>query len=286
MAEIIVGVDGSPNSLAALRWAHREAALRGDDLVALFAWGFVPPGHAGDGHAFDTGYGSEEAAGALEAAVTGALDGGAAIAEIDLRTIWDVPVRALRAAAAGADMLVVGARGVGGFRGLLLGSVSGQCLHHAPAPLAIVRPDAADGPGTGGRIVVGVDASPSAGRALDWAAGEAVRRSVELEVVHAWDTFYVVTGPSAGYPMMSAAAEEQARFTLDKLLADRGLTANAMVRARTVPGAAAPVLLDAAAGADLVVLGTRGHGGFAGLLLGSVTHHLAHHAPCTVVVVP
>jgi hypothetical protein len=50
MAEIIVGVDGSPNSLAALRWAHREAALRGDDVVALFAWGFVPPGHAPGGH--------------------------------------------------------------------------------------------------------------------------------------------------------------------------------------------------------------------------------------------
>lgn len=69
-----------------------------------FAWGFVGPGHASDGHTFDTGYGPEEAA-------------------------------------AGAEMLVLRARGIGGFRGLLLGSVSGQCRHHAPAPLTIVRCD-------------------------------------------------------------------------------------------------------------------------------------------------
>ena len=283
MAEIIVGVDGSPNSLAALRWAHQEAALRNDSLVALFAWGFVPPGHAGDGHTFDTGYGPGEAEAALAAAVAGSLDRST---DVDLRTVCEVPVRALRAAAAGADMLVVGARGVGGFRGLLLGSVSGQCLHHAPAPLAIVRPDPAGTSAAGGRIVVGLDASPSAGRALDWAADEALRRSTDLEVVHAWDAFYPVPGPGAGYPVMIAAAEDQARCTLDKLLAEHGLAARGTVRARTVQGAVAPVLLEAAVGADMVVLGTRGHGGFAGLVLGSVTHHLAHHAPCTVVVVP
>ena len=85
---------------------------------------------------------------------------------------------------------------------------------------------------------------------------------------------------------MIAAAEDQARCTLDKLLGEHGLAARGTVRARTVQGAVAPVLLEAAVGADMVVLGTRGHGGFAGLVLGSVTHHLAHHAPCTVVVVP
>jgi nucleotide-binding universal stress UspA family protein len=283
MAEIIVGVDGSPNSLAALRWAHREAALRGDDLVALFAWGFVPPGHAGDGHTFDTGYGAEEADAALASAVADALDEGT---DVDLRTVCDVPVRALRAAAAGADLLVVGARGAGGFRGLLVGSVSGQCLHHAPGPLAIVRPDPAGRSAAGGRIVVGLDASPSAGRALDWAADEAVRRSADLEVVHAWDAYYPVPGPAAGYPVMSAAVEDEARCTLDKLIAEHGLGARGTVRAHCVEGAASPVLLDAAVGADMVVLGTRGHGGFAGLVLGSVTHQVAHHAPCTVVVVP
>jgi nucleotide-binding universal stress UspA family protein len=71
---------------------------------------------------------------------------------------------------------------------------------------------------------------------------------------------------------------------VDKLLADRGLAGGEV--GRTVRGSPAPVLVEAAAGAELVVVGTRGLGGFAGLVLGSVTHHLAHHAPCTVVVVP
>ena len=73
-------------------------------------WGFVPPGDAGDGHTFDTGYGPGEAEAALAAAVAGSLDRST---DVDLRTVCEVPVRALRAAAAGADMLVVGARGVG-----------------------------------------------------------------------------------------------------------------------------------------------------------------------------
>jgi nucleotide-binding universal stress UspA family protein len=283
MAEIIVGVDGSPNSLAALRWAHREAELRGDALVAVFAWGFIPPEHTSGGYAFSTSFGPEQADAALATAVAAALDGDD---DVERRAVHDHPVRALQAAAYGADLLVVGARGAGGFRGLLLGSVSAQCLHHPRSPLAIVSADAAERESTGGRIVVGVDASSSAGRALDWAADEAARRSAELEVVHAWDTFYVVPTPTAGYPTMCAAAEEDARSTLDKVLAEHGLAGRARVRARTVQGAAAPALLDAAAGADLVVLGTRGHGGFASLILGSVTHHLAYHALCTVVVVP
>jgi nucleotide-binding universal stress UspA family protein len=284
MAEIVVGVDGSPNSLAALRWAHREADLRGDALVAVFAWGFIPPEHTSGGYAFSTSFGAEQADAALATAVAAALDGVGDDA-VERRTVHDLPVRALQAEASGADLLVVGARGSGGFRGLLLGSVSAQCLHHPLSPLAIVRADAAERVG-GGRIVVGVDASASAGRALEWAADEAARRSAELDVVHAWDAFYVVPTPTAGYPAMCAAAEDDARSTLDKVLAEHGLTGQATVRARTVQGGPAPALLDVAAGADLVVLGTRGHGGFAGLILGSVTHHLAHHAPCTVVVVP
>jgi hypothetical protein len=98
---------------------------------------------------------------------------------------------------------------------------------------------------------VGVDASPSAGRALEWVADEAVRRSAQVEVVYAWDTFYPVLGPTAGYLLVSAVAEEQARCMLDKLLAEHGLAASAAVPARSVRGAAASVLVDAAAGADL-----------------------------------
>ncbi|HKE75895.1 MAG TPA: universal stress protein [Acidimicrobiales bacterium] len=282
MTEIVVGVDGSPHSLDALRWAQREAALRRGRLVALFAWGFVPPGHAGGGHTFDAGYGPEEADRLLAASIDAALGDGAGVVR---RTVCEPPARALLDAAAGTDLLVVGARGVGGFRGLLLGSVSGQCLHHAPVPLAIVRsPGGGAIPKERGRILVGADASASARRALDWAVAEAARRGSALDVVRAWDIAYPAVAPAGGYPVEWAALEEDAQDLVDKLLADRGLAGRATGRA--VQGSAAGTLVRAAAGADLVVMGTRGHGGFAGLLLGSVAHHLAHHAPCTVVVVP
>ena len=282
MTEIVVGVDGSPHSLDALRWAQREAVLRRGRLVALFAWGFVPPGHAGGGHTFDAGYGPEEADRLLAESIDAALGGGAGVVR---RTVCELPARALLDASARADLLVVGARGVGGFRGLLLGSVSGHCLHHVQVPLAIVRPGAGGAiPKERGRIVVGADGSASAQRALDWAVAEAARRGSALDVVRAWDIAYPAVAPAGGFPVEWAALEADAQDLVDKLLADRGLAGRATGRA--VQGSPAGTLVRAAAGADLVVVGTRGRGGFAGLLLGSVTHHLAHHAPCTVVAVP
>lgn len=287
MAEIIVGVDGSPNSLAALRWAHEHAFRRRDHVVALFAWGFVPPRHAGDGHTFDPGYGAGEAAAALAVAVEAAVGAGRS-AGIERRVEFGVASRALLGAAAAADLLVVGARGVGGLRGLLLGSVSRQCLHHATGPLAIVPGGAAEPTRAGRRrVVVGVDGSAGSDRALDWAIEEARSRGAPLEVVHAWEVTYPALGPAIGYAADYGAVEEEAQILLDKVVDGHdtsGLTAP--VSRRLLPGPAASALLGAARGAEELVLGSRGQGGFAGLLLGSVTQQVAHHAPCPLVVVP
>ncbi len=289
MADIIVGVDGSPNSEAALRWAHAEARWRGDHLVALFAWGFVQPGHPGDGHTFDTGYDASQADTELAAAVEDAL-GTEAAGTVERRVPYDVAARALVSAAEGADLLVVGARGTGGLHSLLLGSVSQQLLHRTMGPLAIIRPPAVPAlrPATyPGRIVVGFDDSPSAWRALHWAADEARLRGDEIDVVRAWQALYPAMAPVAGYPVEMDALEASARAGLDRALADlEAAHLPGPVGARAVPGPAAPAILDAAHGADLVVLGTRGHGAVAGALLGSVTHHVARHAQVPVVVVP
>jgi nucleotide-binding universal stress UspA family protein len=287
MAEIIVGVDGSPNSLAALGWAHEHALRRGDHVVALFAWGFVPPGHAGDGHTFDPGYGADEAAAALAAAVEAVVGPGHS-AGIERRVECGVASSALLGAAAAADLLVVGARGVGGLRGLLLGSVSRQCLHHTTGPLAIV-PGGAAKPARSGRrrIVVGVDGSAGSDRALDWAISEARSRGAPLEVVHVWEVAYPALGPAIGFAAEYGAVEEEAQVLLDKVVAGHdtsGLTSP--VARRLLPGPAASALLGAARGAEELVVGSRGQGGFAGLLLGSVTQQVAHHATCPIVVVP
>ena len=133
------------------------------------------------------------------------------------------------------------------------------------------------------RIVVGIDGSDSAQRALRWAIDEARRRGATLEVVHAWRripvTDYFVNEPEPG------GSARYARALLDKAVEAEDTTGITVER-KLVPGTGAYGLLHEAKGADLLVVGSRGRGGFSGLLLGSVSHQAAHHAPCPVVIIP
>jgi nucleotide-binding universal stress UspA family protein len=294
--KILVGVDGSANSSAALRWAVAEAELQRARVMAFFAWGYVPPGHAGGGHVFTADYTAAAAKAALAEAIDDAV--GAQIAKgIERHVTCELPPKALLSAASAADLLAIGARGVGGFLGLMLGSVSQACLHHTTVPLAIIRaPDAGPGgapeagaapPTAGGRIVVGVDGSESARRALQWAVAEARRREASVDVVHGWQVPFAVPSPLAGLPLDDDFLEKEARAELDRIIEGAGEVDQPVpVEGLLVRGGAARAVLDAAQGADLVVLGTRGLGGFRGLLLGSVTHQVAHHVGCPMVVVP
>jgi len=136
-----------------------------------------------------------------------------------------------------------------------------------------------------GRIVVGVDGSESSRDALRWAAAQAAAMDAELEVVGAWSY------PAAAYPTLSgyvpmvdtvdmeAETRQSVKAVVKETLGDTP------VRVRVAEGHPAKVLVDAARGALLVVVGCRGHGGFVGALLGSVSQHVVAHAPCPVVVV-
>jgi nucleotide-binding universal stress UspA family protein len=281
MAEIIVGVDGSEPAAAALRWAARESAWRGEPLVAALAWGFLNQHHAAQGADFDPEYTEADALEALGSYVAGALGEGSAA---ELRPINDLPWRALVGAATGASMLVVGARGLGGFKSLLLGSVSHQCLHHATCPVAVVRGVVDHPPAGDHRIVVGIDGSATARAALRWAVDEAEHRGARVDVVHAWQLPF--TGP---YPYMEPASdptrcEDEAQAVLDAAV--DGLRTTVKTEKLLAPGGATSVILDAAEGADLIVVGARGVGGFERLVLGSTSMQVVHHAPCPVVVLP
>ena len=287
MERIVVGVDGSAVGASALRWAAAEAARHDRPLVALLAWGFLDQHHADPGTSFDPDYGVDDAEAALEAHLVAALgeDGARGVVR---QVVNDLAAPALVAAAGAADLLVVGARGLGGFKGLLLGSVSQHVLHHARGPVAVIRDDAGAATTTDPpRIVVGVDGSSSAAAALRWAVAEARASQGVLEVVHAWHLPY-----AGGYPYSAAAFEpgifeEAARLTLrDALAAVDGEDLPHPVRTQLVQQGAVPALLEAADEAALVVAGSRGLGGFRGLLLGSVSHQLAQHATCPVVIVP
>jgi len=134
------------------------------------------------------------------------------------------------------------------------------------------------------RIVVGVDGSEAAHQALQWAVDEARRRNAVVEAIHAWHQPFV-----SGYAYLGEMDLGEyltaARKTLDTAIASvdaDGVT----VESKVVAGGASQVLVEEAKGASLLVVGSRGRGGFSGLLLGSVSQQAAHHAPCPIVIIP
>ncbi|HXP32802.1 MAG TPA: universal stress protein [Acidimicrobiales bacterium] len=138
-------------------------------------------------------------------------------------------------------------------------------------------------PGSERRIVVGVDGSPPSERALDWAVAEAQRTGAALHLVSAW-----MFPMALGYAFTTTVHEVQqsAQDVIDRAMAHVGEVAgDVTVTGETSEQAPAPALIAAAKGADLLVVGSRGLGGFQGLLIGSVSQYCSRHATCSVVVV-
>ncbi|MGA2522398.1 MAG: universal stress protein [Acidimicrobiales bacterium] len=133
-------------------------------------------------------------------------------------------------------------------------------------------------------IVVGVDGSEASRRALQWAARQAGYRGAELNVVTTWE-FPTTFGWAPPYPP-DFDPEADTRKALEDTVADvLGPSPEIPVRLTVVEGHPAPVLVKKAEGAELLVVGSRGHGAFVGMVIGSVSEHCAAHAPCPVVVV-
>jgi nucleotide-binding universal stress UspA family protein len=291
MDRIVVGVDGSAPSIAAVRWAATEAALRNAELRVLFAYQTAVPGaDFGESVSFQRAA-DEQANAVVEAALAVARDvavnsaravtGTLAVAGSAVR---GYPARALLKAAGNADLLVVGNRGRGGFQGLLSGSVSAQVATYAPGPVVVVRGRADPAISSpAGPIVVGVDGSQPSGVAVRAAVREAaLRRRSMIEIV----TTYPAGALPPGY--------DPGRFEADlRLQQQRLLTAarashpdlpEIPVEQQVIEGGPAAVLAGRSMRAQLVVVGARGYGGFEGLLLGSVGLELVHHADCPVLI--
>ena len=143
---VVVGVDGSPRSVRALRFADDAARLRGASLHVVHAWSLPYLGFAGRAGALPqeaTDQVAVEAGETLrESLQSGSVDAGRS--DVELALVEDSPASALLEAANGADLLVVGSRGYGGWKGLLLGSVSAQCITQSPCPVAVIRDQEAD----------------------------------------------------------------------------------------------------------------------------------------------
>jgi nucleotide-binding universal stress UspA family protein len=276
--KIVVGTDGSLHATAAMRWAAEEADLLGSTLEVVLAWTFLDQHHPDHSERFDNQYNAASASSTLAAWVDEALG---AEAVVEQRVVCDLPARALLDASDAADLLVLGARGTGGFEGLLLGSVSERVAQLANRPVAVIRTPA---PVRGGRVVVGIDGSARSRAALQWAAAESRARDADLDIVHAWRLPTMASPAVMSVLPDYATLEDSGRAVLDGALADPAV---AGLRAHThfVYGSATRALIERAAGAGLVVAGTRGLGRMSGAVLGSVSRQLMHHAPCPVVVI-
>jgi nucleotide-binding universal stress UspA family protein len=188
----------------------------------------------------------------------------------------------LLSAARDGALVVVGTRGRHGFSAALLGSVSQQVALHAYGPVAVIRGQDADN----GPVVVGYDGSAGSDEALRVAFEEASLRERRLTVIQAFTPAlpsWPVSLPPLSYDREAVRIVTQSE--LEQTLALwRQKYPDVNVTAGVVTGNPANALVAASDGADLIVVGTRGHGGFAGLLLGSVGLHLLHHAECPLLI--
>lgn len=277
---VVVGVDGSDSSSRAVRWGAAEAARRRSPLrlVAAFAW-------AVDDVAARPGL-EERYRAALLDRVHGHLAAAAAVAapaepdvEIEQRLVVGHPIPVLDEESAHAQLVVLGDRGLGRVDGECVGSVAAALAGHAAGPVVVVRgPE----PSPELPVLVGVHGAPTSEAAIAFAAAAA--RNAPLLAVHTWWDLVIDLGmaPEAEW---DAVDEEERLFLARRLATWSDKYPDVAVEALVTRDRPSHSLLQQAARAQLVVVGSRDRGGFAGSVLGSVGNAVLHRAPCPVAVV-
>ncbi|ULE33414.1 universal stress protein [Mycobacterium sp. IDR2000157661] len=282
---IVVGVDGSPESEAALGWATTEALLHDQPITLLYAIAPVVVTWPVAYLEADYAESQEEAARqVLERAqqAVAASSGATQPPAVKTEVVHQPAASALVAGSRDAYMTVVGSRGLGAIGRALLGSVSSGLVHHGHGPVAIVHNDEAQAPDRTSPVLLGVDGSPASEEATAFAFDEASRRGVELVALHAWSDVGV-------FPVLGMdwhEYEDQGQEVLAERLAGwQERYPDVHVQRRIVCDQPARWLVDASQQAQLVVIGSRGRGGFTGMVLGSVAAKVSRGAHAPVIVV-
>ncbi|RVX47692.1 nucleotide-binding universal stress UspA family protein [Nonomuraea polychroma] len=269
---IIVGVDGSRTGLEAAAWAATEAALRRTSLVIAHAVSKWVAEDTPSGHYAEVGRWMREGAMTVLAAAEDRVRREHPEVDVATELLPGDPRTTLIDASESAELLVVGSRGIGGVRGLLVGSVAHGVAAHARTNVVLIR----DVPRPARReVVAGVDGSPGGLRALDFALAEAELHGSRVHAVQAWAWPH----PS-GFEPADPDGEQDALRALQELVADgRAHHPGIDVVAEVIHGHPIEVLKEAATRADLLVVGSRGHGQLTGMIMGSISQALLHHAP-------
>ena len=282
---VLVGVDGSPAARCAVDWAARDAAMRNVALTLVHA--VQPIGLTLPRLTATTAFsrwqveqGQKILDEAVETARATTPAGGPARIETEL--LFSAAVPALVDLSKDADLVVVGSRGRGTIIRSLLGSMSSSLIRHAHCPVAVIHdedplmPYPAHAP-----VLVGIDGSPASELAIAIAFHEASWRRVDLVALHVWSDVEVNDFPAIDWPAMKPAAEE---ILAERLAGWQDRYSDVTVRCVVECDHPTYHLVRQSESAQLVVVGSHGRGGFAGMLLGSVSAAVAHSARMPVIV--
>lgn len=287
---VVVAVDGSPASHNAVRWAANTANKRGIPLRLassytmpqfLYAEGMVPPQELFDDLQSETMEKIDEAR-AVAHEVAPELKIGHTIAE-------GSPIDMLLDMSRDVTMIVMGSRGLGGLSGMVMGSVSAAVVSHASCPVVVVREDnTVDETTKYGPVVIGVDGSDVSQKATEIAFAEAHARGAELIAVHTWMDMQVqasLAGLSAAQQQWEEVEREQIDMLTERLAPMTDMYPDVEVRKVITRDRPVRALVENSEGAQLLVVGSHGRGGFKGMLLGSTSRALLQSAPCPMMVV-
>lgn len=274
---LVVGIDGSENAAAALEWSLTEASHRGDALRLVYCLPVPMPAASFAGTMADPVPMRDVAEGVLAAAAEKAR-GTDPHLSVETQLVLGQPAAGLVDASKDASLLVVGARGLDAFGSMFMGSVSMRVAAHAECPTVVI-------PANGHRhdpsspVVVGVDDSPQAIAALRFAVGMARVHGTEVIAVHGTEDTSDLNLPRGVEESERAQAEARLAEVIKRADLDQELTT------RVVAADPRDALLEAGENASVIVVGSRGRGGFRGMLLGSVSQSVLHGAKVPVVVI-
>ncbi|SEH02455.1 Nucleotide-binding universal stress protein, UspA family [Nonomuraea solani] len=264
---IVVGVDGSAPAMAAVEWAADDARGRGAGLRIVHVCEQCPQ--------------AEHCARALAAAGERARELADGV-EVSTEVLPGNVIKTLIAESASADSVVLGTRGLGGFAEMVVGSVSMAVAGHAEGPVVVVHAPSVK---PHGRVVVGYDRSEHSEAAMGYAIEQARARAVPLHVVFAWQTPVFSPYMAAYNSLLVDAYQADTWAVAESVTQWREKNPGVEITYEAVTGHPVHVLARAGESADLVVVGSRGLGGLASTVLGSVSHGVLHHVACPVAVV-
>ncbi|WNV84780.1 universal stress protein [Umezawaea sp. Da 62-37] len=281
---IVVGVDGSATALDAVVWAAEDCARRHMPLRLVHCYILPTGGYPElivDGQGFAATL-EQQGRHYLDEAEATALTAAPGVT-VETQLLLTPPIPQLIEESKHARTVVLGSRGLGGFSGILIGSIAVALAAHGHCPTVVIRgTTTVDGP-----VVVGVDGSPASEAAIAFAFDAASVLEAPLTAVLSWTDALVDSAFQATRFTMAELADEegQTRLLAERLAGWQEKYPDVSVDRVVVRDRPAIALLRLADHARLLVVGSRGRGGFTGMLLGSTSQALVHHAPCPVAVV-